>query len=251
MIIKTLNKIIQPTGYQIAKKQSPISFDLQNEKEFLEFYKQCKPYTQTTVERLFALYQSCLYIINNKIPGDLVECGVWRGGSSMMIALTFLSRDITNRNIYMYDTYEGMSEPTVNDVAITGENAASILQRENKLAEDSIWCYASYDEVLTNMAKTNYPIQHIKMIKGKVEDTLPLTQPTQIALLRLDTDWYESTKIELELLFPKLEKHAPLIIDDFGHWEGAKKAVIEYFQQQNIQPLLQRIDFTGRLMLKL
>ncbi len=251
MIIKTLNKIIQPTGYQIVKKQSPISFDLQNEKEFLELYKQCKPYTQTTAERLFALYQSCLYIINNNISGDLVECGVWRGGSSMMIALTFLSRGITNRNIYMYDTYEGMSEPTENDIAVTGEHALNILERESKKDEDSIWCYASFEEVEANIASTKYPMQHIKMIKGKVEDTLPVNQPMQIALLRLDTDWYESTKIELELLFPKLEKHAPLIIDDFGHWEGAKKAVIEYFKQQNIQPLLQRIDFTGRLMLKL
>lgn len=250
MIIKSINALIKPLGYNISKKKSPIPFDLQSEKEFLALYEKCKPYTQTTVERLFALYQSCLYVIDNNIEGDLVECGVWRGGSSMMIALTFLSRGITDRKIYMYDTYEGMSEPTQEDIAITGEQAANILEREDKQAEDSIWCYASFEEVLANISSTGYPLHQIEMIKGKVEDTLPTQHPTKIALLRLDTDWYESTKIELEILFPKLSLHGPLIIDDFGHWEGAKKAVVEFFANQQFKPLLQRIDFTGRMMIK-
>ena len=250
MIIKSINTLIKPLGYQINKKVNPIPFDLQSEKEFLYLYNQCKPFTQTTIERLFSLYQSCLYVIDNNIEGDLVECGVWRGGSSMMIALTFLSRGISDRTLYMYDTYEGMSEPTENDIAVTGEDASTILKREDKLAEDSIWCYASFEEVEANMAFTNYPMQQIKLVKGKVEDTLLNNQPNKIALLRLDTDWYESTKIELEILFPKLSQHGTLIIDDFGHWEGAKKAVVEYFDQQHFKPLLQRIDFTGRMMIK-
>ena len=251
MIIKSINTLIKPFGYYISKKVNPIPVDLQSEKEFLTFYEQCKPYTQTTIERLYSLYQSCLYIIDNNIEGDLVECGVWRGGSSMMIALIFISRGITDRKIYMYDTYEGMSEPSKEDIAITGEYAANILQREDKQNEDSIWCYASFEEVMENMKMTKYPMQNIKMIKGKVEDTLPVNHPSQIALLRLDTDWYESTKIELEILFPLLSNQGPLIIDDFGHWEGAKKAVMEYFSKQEFKPMLQRIDFTGRVLIKL
>ena len=250
MIIKSINTLIKPFGYSISKKVKPIPFDLQSEKEFLILYEKCKPYTQTTIERLYALYQSCIYVIENNIQGDLVECGVWRGGSSMMIALTFLSKGVTDRKIYMYDTYEGMSEPSQEDVAITGEHAAKILEREDKQAEDSIWCYASFDEVLSNIKSTGYPLENIKMIKGKVEDTLVTHQPEKIALLRLDTDWYESTKIELEILFPMLSQNGPLIIDDFGHWEGAKKAVIEFFKKQQFKPLLQRIDFTGRMMIK-
>jgi hypothetical protein len=86
---------------------------------------------------------------------------------------------------------------------------------------------------------------------GKVEDTIPADIPEKIALLRLDTDWYESTKHELIHLFPRLQKGGVLIIDDYGFWKGARKAVDEYFAENNIQILLNRIDDTGRMAIKL
>ncbi len=250
MLIRLVNKVIKKFGYVIKDITIPAPIDISSEKEFLALYEKCKPYTQTSIERLYSLYQSCLYVIDNDLKGDLVECGVWKGGSSMMMALTFLSRGISDRRIFMYDTYEGMSEPTEYDIAIHGELAENILSKEDKDSEDSIWCFASFEEVAINMLTVGYPIENIRMIKGKVEDTLPLEHPEKIAILRLDTDWYESTKVELEWLFPLLTMQCPLIIDDFGHWEGAKKAVIEYFGQQPFKPLLNRIDFTGRIMIK-
>lgn len=250
MVINNINKVIIKFGYTIKKIASPVPLDLRTEKEFLSLYDLCAPYTQTSIERLYSLYQSCLYVIENDIKGDLVECGVWRGGSSMMMALTLLARGVSDRKIYMYDTYEGMSDPSSHDIAVDGELAENKLLKEDKTQEDSIWCYASFEEVSKNIASTKYPAENIKMIKGKVEETLPLYHPEKIALLRLDTDWYESTKVELERLYPLLNTNGPLIIDDFGHWEGVKKAVIDYFAEQKSYPLLSRIDITGRLIIK-
>ena len=250
MVIKTINKLISILGYRITKNDPSIPIDLIGEKEFIGFYDQCRPYTQTSVERLYSLYKACLYIIENNFEGDLVECGVWRGGSAMMMALVLKSRGITNKRIYLYDTFEGMSAPTEYDISVHGKQAKEQLLEENKTDDNSIWCYASIEEVKQNMKRTGYPDENVVFVKGKVEDTLQHEIPDQLALLRLDTDWYESTKLELEKLFPLLVKGGPLIIDDFGHWQGARKAVQEYFSARNLFPLLQRIDITGRLIIK-
>lgn len=101
------------------------------------------------------------------------------------------------------------------------------------------------------MKQTGYSFNNIVFIKGKVEDTLiKEAQPEKISLLRLDTDWYESTKAELEHLFPKLEKEGVLVIDDYGHWQGARKAVDEYFSKNKINILLNRVDYTCRMGIK-
>jgi O-methyltransferase len=86
---------------------------------------------------------------------------------------------------------------------------------------------------------------------GKVEDTFPKDTPDKIAILRLDTDWYESTRHELIHLYPKLSIGGVLIIDDYGHWEGARKAVDEYINDNTLRILLNRIDYTGRIAVKM
>jgi hypothetical protein len=114
----------------------------------------------------------------------------------------------------------------------------------------SVWCFSSIEEVKNNIATLNYPTEKVYFVKGKVEDTIPTTIPQKIAVLRLDTDWYESTKHELEHLFPLLVSGGVLIIDDYGHWEGARKAVDEYIEKNNLNILLNRIDYTGRIAIK-
>ncbi len=225
-------------------------FDIDNQ-QFWDFYELCKPYTMTSVERMYSLFLSVNYVLDNKIEGDFVECGVWRGGSAMMIAFILKSRNELNRKIYLYDTYEGMSEPTDFDKSIDGQTAKNLLLKSKNKEKDIIWCLASLEDVKENLSLVNYPIENIFYIKGKVEDTIKSDSPIhQIALLRLDTDWYESTKHELEYYYPKIQKNGVLIIDDFGHWEGCKKAVVEYFEKNKINVLLQRIDYTGRLAIK-
>lgn len=218
--------------------------------EFAEIYYACKPYTMTHAERMFSLYKAVEYIIKNNIEGDFVECGVWRGGSSLLILKTLQKFNITNRKIWLFDTFEGMSEPTAEDSDFNNKHA-SIHLKEEKKEDGIVWAYATLEDVKKTISSANYPSHLINYIKGKVEDTIPNnTFFDKCALLRLDTDWYESTKIELQHYYPKLSKNGVMIIDDYGHWQGCKKAVDEYFKTLNYFPLLQRIDYTGRMMIK-
>ncbi len=207
---------------------------------------QCAPYTMTSIERLAALLNAMTYVTENKIPGDIVECGVWRGGSMMLIARSLLAHGDTSRNLYLYDTFEGMPAPTNRDKSLEGLPADQLLSREPR--NTGIWCYATIEDVRENLLSTGYPKDKIHLIKGKVEDTIPGVIPDKIALLRLDTDWYESTKHELHFLFPLLDPAGILIIDDYGHWQGARAAVDEYFKEQKKTVYLHRVDYTARLL---
>lgn len=219
--------------------------DIAHDARFMKLYNEVRPFTMTSIERCYALFQTVEYILNNNIPGDFVECGVWRGGSSMMILKTLMLNGVKDRKLYMYDTYEGMSEPTADD----GVDANKEWKDSVVSTETNSWCLSKIDEVKANIQSTGYDINLVTMVKGKVEDTIPGVLPSQIALLRLDTDWYESTKHELLHMFPLLQKNGVMIIDDYGHWEGARKAVDEYFKNNN-SAMLQRIDYTGRMMIK-
>ncbi len=243
------------------KKKTPIVKNEENvikqipedmkEIAFQELYNFCKPFTMTSTERMYSLYKAVNYVLENNISGDFVECGVWKGGSALLIAKMLADKNILNRKIILYDTYEGMSEPTEQDKNIAGQPATSLLQESSIEIQDSIWCYSSFKEVKHNLSLSGLLPESIVMIKGKVEDTIPTQLPTKsISLLRLDTDWYESTKHELNYLYPLLNKNGVLIIDDYGHWEGCRKAVDEYVLTHNLSILFNRIDNTGRLAIK-
>jgi hypothetical protein len=182
------------------------------------------------------------------IEGDIVECGVFRGGN-MMLAKE-LCRDISvARRFYLFDTFSGMSEPTDDDVSPV-ERPARETYQEVRRDTYTDWVYAPLEEVEENFRRNHLLDDSVFFIKGKVEDTLvdESQLPDRIALLRLDTDWYESTKIELEVLYPRLVSGGVLIIDDYGHWAGARKAVDEYFENEPV--LLNRVDYTARLVLR-
>lgn len=246
MIGKLAQRLFNGLGYNLQKRTG-LYQDL--DPVFNPIYNKCKPYTMTSIERMYALFQSINYIEKNNIPGNIVECGVWKGGSSMLAALTLSGMKSFERQIYMYDTYEGMSEPGEKDVDINGNKVNSKWEKVDK--SDTLFCYSNFEEVADNMQnKTDYPFELIKLIKGKVEDTIPSVLPGEIALLRLDTDWYESTYHELKSLYPLLTKGGVLIIDDYGHWKGAREAVDQYFNEIKVAPLLQRIDYTGRMVIK-
>ncbi len=206
------------------------------------------PYTHTGLDRRAGLILGVDHIVQHGVPGDIVECGVWRGGSMMAVALALLARGDTSRHLYLYDTYEGMSEPTEADRSHTGESAAAQLQRTER--GQGVWCEAGLEDVQTNLWSTGYPRDKIHFVQGKVEDTIPGRIPGAIALLRLDTDWYESTKHELLHLYPRLQSQGLLIIDDYGHWQGARQAVDEYFAASVAPPFLHRVDYTARLVVK-
>ncbi len=219
--------------------------DIETDEKFLKYYQKIKPYTLVPIERCFTLYQSVNYILKNNIAGDFVECGVWKGGSCMLIALILKDAAVTDRKIYMYDTFQGMTEPGVMD----GEEEKK--QWKEGRVSDSLnnMCYSPLEEVTQNMKLTGFENNQLILITGKVEETIPGNIPQSISLLRLDTDWYESTKHELQHLYPLLSKHGILIVDDYGAWQGAQKAVDEFFQNVS-NTFISRIDYTGRLIVK-
>ncbi len=251
MITNLIKKIFNQIGYIVFKKENAAtvmrqmfySADILRDIEFTSIHKKSRGYTMVNKERSFALYEATKYISRNKIEGDVVECGVWKGGQTMIMAHTLLQENDINRKIWLYDTYEGMSEPTEDDMRIsTNEKAKSLLLKKDKTTErDNIWCYAPIEEVKKNVMSTGYNPNNLVFVKGKVEDTIPNQIPEKIALLRLDTDWYESTRHELVHLFPRLVKGGVLVIDDYGTWAGSKKAVDEYIKENNIKILLTRI----------
>ncbi len=242
-----VRSILSRSGYELvrARPQNTVRSDIYGDAEFLRVYKLCKPYTMTSMERMYALWEACRYVVRSGIPGAVVECGVWKGGSCMLCALAFMHLGVPNRDIYLYDTFDGMPSPGSQDVRYDGIAASELV--EGKLGS---WCRAGVEEVLRNVESTGYPRCHIKIVKGKVEETLKTGVPREICLLRLDTDWYSSTYAELRQLYPLLSYGGVLIIDDYGHWQGARRAVDEYFEEEGLAILLNRIDYTGRIGVK-
>lgn len=218
------------------------------EPEFLNIYGLCKPFTMTSIERMYALYKAVMHVSRNSIPGDIVECGVWKGGSAMLMAMTLLARGDV-RDIYLYDTFAGMSEPSEMDVDYMGKKALDFWWGVGKYSKwDST--IVSMEEVQSNIAAINYPSERLHYIEGKIEDTIPLFAPERIAILHLDTDWYESTRHELVHLYPRLTLNGILLIDDYGHFKGARQAVDEYFSASRTRMFFSRVDYTGRIGVK-
>jgi O-methyltransferase len=245
MLKPLILRFFNARGFQIVR--SSAGFSAQE----LQIMQQVKEHTSSGPERLTGLMNAVRYLVENKIPGDFVECGVWRGGSMMAAMSTLINLGDTSRRFHLFDTFEGMSAPTEKDVMFDGQKASDLLNATKKAeGPGNYWCWAGIEDVRASVASTGYPMDRINLVKGKVEDTIPAQAPAQIALLRLDTDWYESTAHELEHLYPRLSPNGVLIIDDYGHWQGARRAVDEYFAKAPFKPLLTRMDYTGRMAVK-
>jgi O-methyltransferase len=239
-----LHGVLGRRGWELRRLDTTHQADM--EPEFWELHARCSEYTMTSPERMYALYEAVRHVVRAGVPGDLVETGVWRGGSAMLAALALERAGDTERRLYLYDTFAGMAEPGELDVDFAGASAHPHWQSEQR---DDIneWCYSPVDEVRRNLLSTGFPAGRLKLVEGRVEETIPATAPDSIALLRLDTDWYESTLHELEHLYPRLSPGGVLIVDDYGHWAGARAAVDRYFAELTDPPLLNRIDYTGRI----
>jgi O-methyltransferase len=217
--------------------------------QITEIIRRVRPYTMTSAARVAALCDAVTYVVKHDIPGSFVECGVWKGGSSMAMALRLLQLGRSDRDLYLFDTYEGMTAPTEADRSGTSGFAAATLLKSAP-AKSKIAALAPLEEVRRNLALTRYPSELTHFIKGPVEETLTACGIGPIAVLRLDTDWYASTKHELACLFPSLSTGGVLILDDYGDWEGARRAADEYFGEAGVRIFLHRIDHTGRIAIK-
>ncbi len=237
-IIQTADEL-KKEGFGVIPPQQ---YRIDIEEEFYSLWRQVERYTMISLERGYSIYKSVEYIVKNGIDGSFVECGVWKGGASMLMALSLRAFGGSLRRIYLYDTFAGMTPPTDDDrIAWNGHHVAENWSRFQSWAVPK-------REVMSNFLQIDYPIDLILPIQGDVKATLRKRIPDEISLLRLDTDWYESTAEELSVLYPRLERGGVLLIDDYGHFTGARKAVDEYFADGG--PLLHRDDYTGRSAVK-
>lgn len=209
-----------------------------------KFIKIVKPFTMTSEERIISLFESLEYIRLNNIEGDFVECGVWKGGNILGMMEYLSYHNMLDRKVWIYDTFEGMTNPEDDDVDFNNTKAKDII--------DSVRCYSPLEEVKINLSSSSLPNDRLVYVVGDICETLDYEKniPNKISILRLDTDWYKSTKKEMEVLYPKLINNGVLIVDDYGHWKGSKKAVDDYITDQKLNLKIEKIDYTGIKIIK-
>jgi len=249
LFLSTINRLLGRFGYLVVKRDFfPVHSDLFHNGDtiFTRSFAKVPGKSLTSPERMFGLFSAIEYLVASSINGDIVECGVWKGGSSMLAALTLMELGASDRALHLFDTFEGMPTADANDVDFGGRSGAAFYNSDIS-ADDRL--VVSISEVEANMRSTGYPMERVRLIKGPVEQTLPSNAPDRIALLRLDTDFYSSTRHELEHLWPRVVPGGVVIIDDYGHWKGARQAVDEFLAHQR-PLLLHRLDYTGRLFVK-
>jgi O-methyltransferase len=236
-LARRLNAMVgRATGWRLARADVPPDIDAESR----EIITAVRPFTMTDAEKLYALISAVRYVHAGRVPGAIVECGVWRGGSVLAAALTLRSLGVDDRDIHLFDTFTGMPPPSDVDRYLTGGSAHDHLAAAGE--ESSVWAKASVAEVERNLSACGYPRDRLHFVAGRVEETLPNQAPGDIALLRLDTDWYESTRHELHHLYPRLVSGGVLILDDYGEWEGARLATDEFLAEQEAELLLVRVS---------
>ena len=248
----SIRSLFKSFGYSLSKIEQTMAVELDEfDVKLIKFVLE-KKYSMASVPRLINTVKSCRYVVENEIAGDFVECGVWRGGNGILAKKLFEKMG-SDKNVWMFDTFPGMTKPTSVDVRAGTKISAQNQFAESQKGDYTDWCYASLNEVKQNCSDSSLDVRAFRFVEGDICKTLllPDNVPNKIIILRLDTDWYESTKIELEVLYPRLNNSGVLIIDDYGHWEGARKAVDEYFSSATYKPLFNVIDYTGRSAIKL
>ncbi|NDF12853.1 MAG: macrocin O-methyltransferase [Proteobacteria bacterium] len=248
---KWINRSLSRYNLRISSIALPVEFSKQDREIFDYIIKH--DLSMASRERIIATILACKFVIENNIEGDFVECGVWKGGHAIAAKLMFEAYG-SAKNVVLYDTFTGMTAPTEFDKKAGNNESALPNFKRMQRTDHNIWCYTSLENVKQNFTNARADLSGVRFIAGDVTKTLTAAAnlPNKIAVLRLDTDWYESTKIEMEVLYPLLSKGGVLIIDDYGTWIGARKAVDEYFTTRigSERPFLQYTDFSGRMGIK-
>jgi O-methyltransferase len=255
---KLINAPLRRIGFQLDRysPSGPVFIAGEASKLDEQIYSQVAKFTMSPPDPIYSLISTVRYVIDNEIEGDFVECGTWRGGCAMAIALTLSDLGVSDRTIWVYDTFHGMTKPGVMDLGIdlkAGEmkiSSEKLFVQQNGTEDGSEWARVSLHDVQSNLSSTGYPLESIEYVKGDVTETLNETVPRKISLLRLDTDWYESTLKELEVLYPRLSVGGVCIVDDYGAWAGARQAVDEYFDRNPPLPLFHVTNWTVRTFTK-
>lgn len=252
MAKRLVRRLLERRGYQLVRR--PVGDQRQPAWDFSpdarRLFEQVRDYTMTSPERVLALHEAVRHVVAAGIPGAIVECGVWRGGSMMAAAQTLVDAGVSDRELYLYDTFEGPPAPTETDVAKDPEQYAGLAQHVpgSSSKVPLVMQLLPLDDIKQAMRSTGYPEARMHFVVGKVEDTIPVESPDAIALLRLDTDGYSSTRFELDHLYPRVVDGGVVIIDDYASYQGARDATDEFFAARGERPLLHRIDPASRMI---
>jgi hypothetical protein len=190
-----------------------------------------------TLEKFYSLYGAIHYVCDRRVQGDIIECGVWKGGAMMLVADVLTSRGMTGYDLYLYDTFTGFVERSENDV-----NGAGV-------AIGNVKFKSFVDETRANLALSPYPAEKLHFVPGDVRETVKPESHHHIALLRLDTDTYATTLHELNAFYDRIVTGGVLIIDDYGYSRGCREAVEEFFSTRP-KVYLQRTNAGARTAVK-
>jgi hypothetical protein len=212
-------------------------YDLVSPSEFSQHYRQIRKLTMCSNARLRGLHSAVKSVVARNIPGDIVECGTARGGSVALMGLTLKQLGEDGRTLWGFDTFEGLPPPTADDP-------------DYEIAHlHTGTCLGALEEVSASFASLGI-LDRAKLVKGLFQETLPTAPIEEIAVLHIDGDWYESVKTCLEQLYDKVADGGVIQIDDYGFWQGARKAVDEFFARRSITAELKRLDYSGRQFIK-
>jgi O-methyltransferase len=189
-----------------------------------------KEYTAVFVPRLVTLYKLSEEVNRLSLPGDFVECGVYNGGSAAIMA-SFCEKTELKRNIWLFDSFEGLPKPTEKD----GERAPDY----------EGWCHGDLAKVKKVFQLMGIPQGCIVVVKGWFQDTFPTVEVPRIAILHIDADWYESVKLCLEKFYDCVQPGGYIVLDDYGDWPGCKKATDEFIKARALDVKLIQVDYTG------
>jgi len=248
MLKKIIKNLLSFFKVKLVKVSNDQEFPIEADIEIKKFVNLSSEFSMTGKKRMYLLSQAIMNVKNNNLEGDFVECGVWQGGNILLYDLLNNHYNL-KKIIFAYDTFDGMPIPQKNDITHNGTSAQELMNlSERKDGKNDIHCLASLNLVKKNILKYSN-LNNIRFIEGKVEKSLLNEEnlPKKISILRLDTDFYSSTKKELEILYPRLESGGICIIDDYGYWRGQRKAVDEYFGDQK---WLHIVDRSCRYLIK-
>ena len=256
----TIQRLLARRGYTLVRRTPATPVEAKDPRrppddfddDLKGLFERVRDYTMTTPERVGSLRDAVRYVVGAGVPGAIVECGVWRGGSMMAVALTLRDLGVDDRDLYMYDTWTGMPDPGEEDVDVWGVSATVRQAQYREMLDSGATVPTTlqqlpFEEVRRVLLGTGYPEERMHFVHGLVEETIPGVAPDEIAILRLDTDYYSSTRHELEHLYPRVADGGVLIIDDYGRWQGARKAVDEYVAEHGLNLLFHRTDVASRI----
>ena len=204
--------------------------------EFSRLHALVRPYTECGNARLRSLYDAVNEVVANDVPGAVVECGTARGGSGALMGLTLKSLG-AHRPLWLFDTFEGLPPPSDADP-------------DRDVAELYVGAFRGGEDEVRGLLERLGVDESVRLVKGLFQETLPAVDTGPIAVLHLDGDWYDSVRVCLDLLYDKVSPGGFIQFDDYGYWEGARKAIDEFREERSIDAPLHRVDFTGRMLVK-